>query len=106
MTPVLALQTSGQKWFQNKIAFIITVLVAVDLLFCGDSFLMIWDEQINDSATLGKNLDSKGVAEEGDLWVQGEPYQQREFQDSQGYTEKPCLKKKKEKKIYIYINKN
>jgi hypothetical protein len=30
-----------------------------------------------------------------DFWVQGQPGLQREFQDSQGYTEKPCLKKKK-----------
>jgi hypothetical protein len=32
-------------------------------------------------------------AEEGDFWVQGQPGLQSEFQDSQGYTEKPCLKK-------------
>jgi hypothetical protein len=36
-----------------------------------------------------------------DFWVQGQPGLQSEFQDSQGYTEKPCLKKKKY--IYIYI---
>ena len=30
-----------------------------------------------------------------DLWVQGQPGLQSEFQDSQNYTEKPCLKKKK-----------
>jgi hypothetical protein len=30
-----------------------------------------------------------------DFWVQGQPGLQSEFQDSQGYTEKPCLKKKK-----------
>jgi hypothetical protein len=28
-----------------------------------------------------------------DFWVQGQPGLQSEFQDSQGYTEKPCLKK-------------
>jgi hypothetical protein len=28
-----------------------------------------------------------------DLWIRGQPGLQREFQDSQGYTEKPCLKK-------------
>jgi hypothetical protein len=26
-----------------------------------------------------------------DFWVQGQPSLQSEFQDSQGYTEKPCL---------------
>jgi hypothetical protein len=38
-------------------------------------------------------------AEAGDFWVQGQPGLQSEFQDSQGYTEKPCLEKpqKKEK---------
>jgi hypothetical protein len=36
-----------------------------------------------------------------DFWVRGQPGLQSEFQDSQGYTEKPCLKKpKKEKKKY------
>jgi hypothetical protein len=30
--------------------------------------------------------------------VQGQPGLQCEFQDSQGYIEKPCLKKKKKKK--------
>ena len=31
------------------------------------------------------------------FWVQGQPGQQSEFQDSQGYTEKPCLEKTKRK---------
>jgi hypothetical protein len=30
-----------------------------------------------------------------DPWVQGQPALQSEFQDSQGYTEKPCLEKSK-----------
>jgi hypothetical protein len=30
-----------------------------------------------------------------DFWVQGQPGLQTEFQDIQGYTEKPCLEKKK-----------
>jgi hypothetical protein len=35
-----------------------------------------------------------------DFWVRGQTGLQSEFQDSQGYTEKPCLKNpKKEKKI-------
>jgi hypothetical protein len=33
-----------------------------------------------------------------DLKVQGQPGLQSEFQDSQGYTEKPCLKKKRKEK--------
>jgi hypothetical protein len=32
-----------------------------------------------------------------DFWVRGQPGLQSEFQDSQGYTEKPCLKKPKPK---------
>jgi hypothetical protein len=32
------------------------------------------------------------------FWVQGQPGLQSEFQDSQSYTEKPCVKKPKEKK--------
>jgi hypothetical protein len=33
-----------------------------------------------------------------DFWVWGQPGLQSEFQDSQGYAEKPCLKKKKKQK--------
>jgi hypothetical protein len=43
---------------------------------------------------------------QADFWVWGQPGLQSEFQDSQGYTEKPCLKttttttkKKLEKKL-------
>jgi hypothetical protein len=32
-----------------------------------------------------------------DFWVRGHPGLQSEFQDSQGYTEKPCLEKQKTK---------
>jgi hypothetical protein len=32
-----------------------------------------------------------------DFWVRGQPGLQSEFQDSQGYTEKPCLKTKQNK---------
>jgi hypothetical protein len=32
-----------------------------------------------------------------DFWVQGQPGLQSEVQDSQGYTEKPCLKNPKQK---------
>ena len=35
-----------------------------------------------------------GRQRQADFWVQGHPGLQREFQDSQGYTEKPCLGKK------------
>ena len=33
-------------------------------------------------------------AEQAGLWVQGQPSLQMEFQDSQGYTEKPCVGEK------------
>jgi hypothetical protein len=33
-----------------------------------------------------------------DFWVRDQPGLQSEFQDSQGYTEKPCLKKPKNQK--------
>jgi hypothetical protein len=33
-----------------------------------------------------------------DFWVRGQPGLQSEFQDSQGYTEKPCLEKPKKRK--------
>ena len=38
-----------------------------------------------------------GRQRQEDFWVRGQPGLQSEFQDSQGYTEKPCLKKPKPK---------
>jgi hypothetical protein len=34
---------------------------------------------------------------QADFWVWGQPGLQSEFQDSQGYKEKPCLEKQKQK---------
>jgi hypothetical protein len=49
-----------------------------------------------------KNCDTAGRALErqrqADFWVRGQPGLQSEFQDSQGYTEKPCLENPKKKK--------
>jgi hypothetical protein len=36
-----------------------------------------------------------GRQRQADFWVRGQPGPQSEFQDSQGYTEKPCLEKPK-----------
>jgi len=38
-----------------------------------------------------------GRQRQADFWVRGQPGLQSEFQDSQGYTEKPCLEKQKTK---------
>jgi hypothetical protein len=38
-----------------------------------------------------------GRQSQADFWFWGQPGLQSEFQDSQGYTEKPCLKKQKPK---------
>jgi hypothetical protein len=35
---------------------------------------------------------------QADFWVRGQPDLQSELQDSQGYTEKPCLKKQNKTK--------
>jgi hypothetical protein len=44
-------------------------------------------------------------AEEGGAQgVRGQPDLQSEFQDSQGYTEKPCLQKPKERKKKERVN--
>jgi hypothetical protein len=49
-----------------------------------------------------------GRERQADFWVQGQPGLQSEFQDSQDYTEKPCLekpnKKKEKKKKSVKIN--
>jgi hypothetical protein len=39
-----------------------------------------------------------GRQRQADFLVRGQPGLQSEFQDSQGYTEKPCLKKQKQNK--------
>jgi hypothetical protein len=44
-----------------------------------------------------------GRQRQADFWVRGHPGLQSEFQDSQGYTEKPCLKKKNKNKKKIYL---
>ena len=38
-----------------------------------------------------------GRQRQADFWVRGQPGLQSESQDSQSYTEKPCLKKKEQK---------
>jgi hypothetical protein len=45
-------------------------------------------------------LGDRGVGgqRQADFWVRGQPGLQSEFQDIQGYTEKPCLKKLKQNK--------
>jgi hypothetical protein len=40
-----------------------------------------------------------------DFWVRGQPGLQSEFQDSQDYTEKPCLGKKRQNKTTTAITK-
>jgi hypothetical protein len=44
---------------------------------------------------------------QADFWVRGQPGLQSEFQDSQDYTEKPCLEKpkKQQQKNSLYIEK-
>jgi hypothetical protein len=45
-----------------------------------------------------------GRQRQKDFWVLGQPGLQNEFQDSQGYTEKPCFEKQKKinnKKVFV-----
>ena len=46
-----------------------------------------------------------GRQRQADFWVQGQPGLQSEFQDSQGYTEKPCLEKNQIQKTNKQTNK-
>jgi hypothetical protein len=66
----------------------------------------LWESQ--SSQAIEKQASQPGVvahtfnpstqeAEAGGFLVRGQPGLQSEFQDSQGYTEKPCLEKKKTK---------
>jgi hypothetical protein len=43
------------------------------------------------------SIPALGRQRQADFWVWGQPGLQSEFQDSQGYTEKPCLEKPKTK---------
>jgi hypothetical protein len=47
-----------------------------------------------------------GRQRQADFWVRGQPGLQSEFQDSQGYTEKPCLEKQNTIKQNKNNNKN
>jgi hypothetical protein len=47
-----------------------------------------------------------GRQRQADFWVRGQPGLQSEFQDSQGYTEKPCLKKQTNKQTNQNQNQN
>jgi hypothetical protein len=46
-----------------------------------------------------------GRQRQADFWVQDQPGLQSEFQDSQGYKEKPCLEKQKTNKTNEQTNK-
>ena len=56
-------------------------------------------ESLSSSSHKGKLTCTQhsGRQRQTDFWVQGQPGLQSEFQDSQGYTEKPCLAKTKSK---------
>jgi hypothetical protein len=43
-------------------------------------------------------ISALGRQRQADFWVRGQPGLQSEFQDSLGYTEKPCLEKKQKTK--------
>jgi hypothetical protein len=47
-----------------------------------------------------------GRQRQADFWVRGQPGLQSEFQDSQSYTEKPCLEKQKQKQKQQQRNNN
>jgi hypothetical protein len=47
-----------------------------------------------------------GRQRQADFWVWGQPGLQSEFQDSQGFTEKPCLEKKKRKEKSVFLQYN
>jgi hypothetical protein len=59
---------------------------------CHWSRIISWEE-------MAHAFDPRTWESEVDFWVRGQHGLQSEFQDSQGYTEKPCL----ENYIYIYI---
>jgi hypothetical protein len=59
------------------------------LTFCEDILL--------DKLYVNNKLYSTLKLSQANFWVWGQPGLQSEFQDSQGYTEKPCLKKQKQK---------
>jgi hypothetical protein len=58
-------------------------------------YLGFWDERMGVGCT-SFLLALKQKQE--DLWVRGQPGLQSEVQDSQGYTEKPCLQSKQNKR--------
>ena len=75
----------------------------------GSSRLLFWKWPLNLSWAPVKNvclsrawwrmplIPALGRQRQADFWVLGQPGLQSEFQDSQGYTEKPCLEKQTNK---------
>ena len=51
------------------------------------------------------SIPALGRQRQGNFWVRGQPGLQSEFQDSQGYTEKPCLEKQQQQQKK-WINKS
>jgi hypothetical protein len=66
-------------------------------IVCGPIPGLVVLGSIRKQAELGWNP-ALGRQRQADFWVRGQPGLQNEFQDSQGYTETPCHKKKKKKK--------
>jgi hypothetical protein len=57
-----------------------------------------WNIKASRAWWLTPLIPALGRQRQVDFWVRGQPGLQSEFQDSQGYTEKPCLEKPKNKK--------
>jgi hypothetical protein len=62
-------------------------------------FMICWHQNFHSSWAWWCTplIPALGRQRQADFWVWGQPGLQSEFQDSQGYTEKPCLKTKQNK---------
>ena len=77
----------------------------VNLLYYHIKTISLWSGKKSSFSTFKKYIGwvwwctplipALGRQRQADFWVGGQPGLQSEFQDSQGYTEKPCLEKPK-----------
>jgi hypothetical protein len=75
-------------------------LRALDHLKAPDTYVASGEQKLKPAGcggALTPLTPALGRQRQADFWVRGHPGLQSEFQDSQGYTEKPCLKRKKKK---------